>query len=274
MKRMKKTMCLLVVVMMMMGAMAPVSMAANMEGPIGSIELFPYGFVPKGWLPCDGRVIKKDDSPGLCLLLGNLYGGDGVDTFGLPNLQKNAPYHMQYGINASGFIGSNGVKSKIGTIKLYPLKYEEMNQLENFKRCNSDQLDAVEYEALYSLIGSYYGGDSTNFNVPNLSAYEIDGYGYYICVDGEYPRDRLVADDYLGSVVMYAGLNGHSIYDAKITKGSVLNIAENSVLYSFIGTQFGGNGNTNFRLPNMSKMTPVDGVNYYILMTGIKPSRD
>jgi len=27
-----------------------------MEPFVGEIRLFPYNFVPKGWLPCDGRL--------------------------------------------------------------------------------------------------------------------------------------------------------------------------------------------------------------------------
>ncbi len=50
--------------------------------------------------------------------------------------------------------------------------------------------------------------------------------------------------------------------------GQLVPINQNSALYSVIGTSFGGNGVTNFQLPDL----PVDsGAPYYIAMIGIYP---
>ncbi len=58
---------------------------------IGQIELFPYDFAPMYWLRCNGTLISIRQYPELYTLLGTRYGGDGVDTFGLPNLQGTEP---------------------------------------------------------------------------------------------------------------------------------------------------------------------------------------
>ena len=46
--------------------------------------------------------------------------------------------------------------------------------------------------------------------------------------------------------------------------GQLLTIAQNQALYSLIGTKFGGNGTTNFMLPNLQGAEPVPGMAYYI----------
>jgi len=40
--------------------------------------------------------------------------------------------------------------------------------------------------------------------------------------------------------------------------GQLLPISQNTALFSLLGTQFGGNGTTNFALPNMQGSAPVD----------------
>jgi len=40
-------------------------------------------------------------------------------------------------------------------------------------------------------------------------------------------------------------------------EGQLLSIAQNTALFSIIGTQFGGNGTTNFALPNLQGSVPI-----------------
>ena len=53
--------------------------------------------------------------------------------------------------------------------------------------------------------------------------------------------------------------------------GSLLSIDENTALFALLGTQFGGDGQTTFALPQLEDAAP--GVGYYIAMTGIFPPR-
>ena len=47
--------------------------------------------------------------------------------------------------------------------------------------------------------------------------------------------------------------------------GRLLNISQNTALFSLLGTQFGGNGTTNFALPDMRGRTIMgDGPNYVV----------
>ena len=69
-----------------------------MDPFLGQIELFPYGFSPRYWAPCDGRLLSINEYQALYALLGTKFGGDGTTTFGLPDLRNAAigPYNQYY----------------------------------------------------------------------------------------------------------------------------------------------------------------------------------
>jgi microcystin-dependent protein len=54
---------------------------------ISQVELFAFGFAPKGWAPCAGQLLPINQNQALFALLGTTYGGDGRVTFGLPDLR-------------------------------------------------------------------------------------------------------------------------------------------------------------------------------------------
>ena len=57
-----------------------------MQGYLAEVRLFVtvlFG-APKGWLPCDGRLMNIAENPALFSLLGTTFGGDGIRTFALP----------------------------------------------------------------------------------------------------------------------------------------------------------------------------------------------
>ncbi|NLW92789.1 MAG: tail fiber protein [Syntrophomonadaceae bacterium] len=47
-----------------------------------------------------------------------------------------------------------------------------------------------------------------------------------------------------------------------------------NALYNLIGTTYGGNGSTNFNLPNMKGEEPIPGLTYCICESGYWPPRD
>jgi microcystin-dependent protein len=58
----------------------------NLGVPTGTVLWSAAPEVPVGWLLCDGRFVTPGSYPGLFAYLGTTYGGDGVNTFGLPDL--------------------------------------------------------------------------------------------------------------------------------------------------------------------------------------------
>jgi len=58
----------------------------------------------------------------------------------------------------------------------------------DFILCDGRSLSVSQNSALYALIGNKFGGNSTNFNIPNLlNASPINGMRYYICIAGIFP---------------------------------------------------------------------------------------
>jgi len=56
-------------------------------------------------------------------------------------------------------------------------------------------------------------------------------------------------------------------------EGQLLPIAENQALFSLVGTTYGGDGRTNFALPNLRGKGPAEHLQYCIAIQGIFPSR-
>ena len=54
---------------------------------LGEIRPFAFGLTPKGWAPCMGQLLAINTNQPLFSLLGTTYGGNGVQTFGLPDLR-------------------------------------------------------------------------------------------------------------------------------------------------------------------------------------------
>lgn len=63
-----------------------------MDAFIGEIKVFPYSRpVPVGWLLCDGKEYQAANFMTLFSVIGNIYGGDGKQTFRVPNLSGRTP---------------------------------------------------------------------------------------------------------------------------------------------------------------------------------------
>jgi microcystin-dependent protein len=72
-----------------------------MEVFIGTILPFGFNFAPRGWAMCNGQLMAISQNTALFSLLGTSYGGNGVNTFGLPDLRGRLPMHMGDGLGLS-----------------------------------------------------------------------------------------------------------------------------------------------------------------------------
>jgi microcystin-dependent protein len=64
---------------------------------VAEIRIFPFNFAPMGWAWCDGQLLPLSQNTALFSLLGTTYGGNGMSTFALPNLQGCVPMHPGQG---------------------------------------------------------------------------------------------------------------------------------------------------------------------------------
>ena len=71
----------------------------------------------------------------------------------------------------------------IGTIVLFPTTFPVPV---GFLACNGQALPTNKYQALFTIIGTRYGGNIVAFNVPKLTP--PPGTMYIMCIDGTYPE--------------------------------------------------------------------------------------
>lgn len=73
---------------------------------VGEIRPFAGNFAPTGWAFCNGQLLPLAQNTALFSLLGTNYGGNGINTFGLPNLQERFPMGQGQGPGLSDrFVG-------------------------------------------------------------------------------------------------------------------------------------------------------------------------
>lgn len=185
---------------------------------LGEIRMFAGTFAPAGWAECDGSLLAIQDAPELYSLLGKTYGGDGQNTFGLPDLGTNAPLHRSsvyaLGETATGPLGVDAQPAPVlfliatttppasadipfvGEIRTFSFGALPRN----WALCDGSILNIKDYPALYSLIENRYGGsnEQLTFALPDLRANTVEpvpssdplGYvvmSYCIALEGTFP---------------------------------------------------------------------------------------
>jgi microcystin-dependent protein len=89
---------------------------------VGEIRMFAGNFAPNGWMFCEGQTLPISENEVLFQLIGTTYGGDGEETFNLPNLASRIPIHMGTGPDGTTYqIGEMaGTEQETLTIQQIP----------------------------------------------------------------------------------------------------------------------------------------------------------
>jgi microcystin-dependent protein len=95
-----------------------------MEGTIGEIRLFAANFAPADWQYCNGALMAIRSNTALFSILGTTYGGDGVNTFGLPNLAGRSAVGQGQGPGLSYYdlgemTGTNAVTLTVANLPMH-----------------------------------------------------------------------------------------------------------------------------------------------------------
>jgi microcystin-dependent protein len=78
---------------------------------VGEIRFFGFDFSPRGWATCGGQIMPILQNQALFSLLGTTYGGNGVQTFALPDLRSRTPV----GMGSNGGVGTYTLGEIAGT---------------------------------------------------------------------------------------------------------------------------------------------------------------
>ncbi|MBS1063794.1 tail fiber protein [Gluconobacter wancherniae] len=188
---------------------------SSSPGFVGEVDAFAgTTFTISGgqFLVAAGQLLPIAEYPQLYAVIGTTYGGDGLATFALPNLTGRS------------IIGTSS------TLKLGAVVGKQTVSLSNANVPVSD------------------GGSGTSFDnrAPGLAL------NYIICVSGAYPNAGSDNGPVMGEIRAYAGSAASIPQGWVLANGALLPIAQNQALFSLLGTTYGGNGTTNFALPNLS----------------------
>lgn len=164
-----------------------------MDPYIGQIESFAFGFAPKGWASCNGQMLMISQNPGLFSLIGSIYGGDGVQTFALPDLRGRVPINQG---SAPGYskrtLGNKGGQ-EISSIQMVQHEDEKRIRIrrEVTKKVNSpvnDEMEPLSYENILDAMLHEDEGLQEFEKLNNMPPYLI--INYCIAVEGVFPERR------------------------------------------------------------------------------------
>lgn len=87
---------------------------------IGEICVFGGNFAPDGWVFCDGRLLSIAEHSALYSLISTYYGGDGRDSFAVPDLRQRIPVHRDPADDNFRFSFPGGDPNKLVTTDNMP----------------------------------------------------------------------------------------------------------------------------------------------------------
>ena len=102
-----------------------------MDPFLGEIRMFGGNFAPQDWAICAGQLLSISQNDALYALLGTTYGGDGINTFALPDLRGRVPIHR----------GSNYALGQAGGVETVTLSAAQLPAHSHAVACASTPAD-------------------------------------------------------------------------------------------------------------------------------------
>lgn len=206
----------------------PSPTGAQAQGPVvGQVLTYAGSTLPTGQIQANGAQLPIIQQQALFSIIGNTYGGNFPVTFAVPNLAGRAATEAGTAPGLlSQTLGENaGAQDTTLTVANLP---PQPLTLANGRT---------------SILG---GGQAFSVQQPSLALH------YIIAVQGLFPTVQgVVPDDvpFLGEISLYAGTVAPAGWE--FADGQLLSIAQNPALFAVTGNTFGGNGISNFALPDL-----------------------
>jgi microcystin-dependent protein len=228
-----------------------------MDAFMGSVLAVGFNYPPRGWLFCNGQTVPIQQNAAMFALLGTMYGGDGQNTFGIPDLrgrvvvgsQAQGPGLANVAQGEKG--GSNNatvISNGTATITL-----------------NTPNLPGHNHT--FSVAGSNFTASSTlNATTNTTGATALPA-----------------ANATLGNSTGTGGGLANVYIPTTGPSNNLVALNTASVTTNLVGNASGNTGNTGSGTPltvpvvssaTISNMQPYLGLNYIIAMEGIFPSRN
>src|SRR5271170_6634998 len=115
---------------------------------LGQILMVGFNFAPLGWALCNGQLLSIGQNTALFSLLGTIYGGDGISTFALPNLQSRVPIHQGQGTGLSPYvIGQSGGFENVTLSAAQIASHNHLININNTVGTSADPTNNIQAEA-------------------------------------------------------------------------------------------------------------------------------
>ena len=233
----------------------------------------------------EGQSYRVDQYQALYSLIGPFYGGDGELHFDIPDLHGRSPIGGNPGEMGAQSLAmsalvctSQGDGPPPGTIAWFAGNFPPPG----WHMADGTIVTAEQYPFLMELFGTTYGGQGWFFALPNLTGRTAIGAGqgpglapvtlgqqvagpvpalgvsWMICVEGALPPADgdggfPATGPWVGQIVAYAGAQPPPGWLA--ADGALLPVEGNPGLFQIIGTTYGGDGKSDFALPDLRGRT-------------------
>lgn len=198
---------------------------------VGSLHMFAFNFTSPTLFVPNGQTLSISSNTAAFSLLQNTYGGNGTTTFALPDLRHRLTIGDGTNPTANPYAADHPLGQMLGQERV--------------------ALSTADLPA-------YYGGGTSSLgssdpywtlnDAPSLAIHNLIAiYGPYAGMAGDVPA--------IGTIVQYVG--NYIPGGMMECDGQLLNIADNDVLFSILGTTYGGDGITTFALPDLRGRTIV-----------------
>jgi microcystin-dependent protein len=172
-------------------------------GVVGFVTLFAGNFEPSQWAYCNGQLMSISQNQALFSLLGNVYGGDGVSTFALPDLRGRSIVGVGQGITFYKLGQKGGAETNIIPGGSMPVHSHPINVAVKMSAAGTpnsvspaNATYATSTSTLYGTTGNaglatYPGvatmGDTGN-GTPFPDLHPVLAMNYIICLSGLFPK--------------------------------------------------------------------------------------
>ena len=199
------------------------------EQSLGAVRMFAGTFVPAD-AEAHGQLLSIAQNVAMFSLVGTSFGGNGQTNFALPNLEGRVVVHAGTGAWQLGQTGGNS--SEVLTVQQLPAH--------------------AHSEPSASGMTGVTGGSLPFSNLqPSLAMQYVIATQAAVATDTHGSSGQA----FLGQISLFAGTFAPAGW--ALADGQRLAIVGNEVLFSIIGTTYGGDGKTTFQLPDLRGRTAV-----------------
>lgn len=138
---------------------------------IGEVRATSFAFAPQGWKKCNGELLAPSAFPELFALIGTTYGGDGVDTFALPNLCGRIPlgYGATAGLSAYTIGQTGGEETHQLTTDEMPVHEHNFSPQYNIDAAQNETPQNGDVPATSNFPGSLGAQNVKSFGPPTIT---------------------------------------------------------------------------------------------------------